>query len=233
MVKRALITGITGQDGALLAELLINKGKLLAPEKELSHEIIQVEKVTSITKILENFKIDKSKHFILENQQIFDAAGDGIKAGAFGYSEEAPEQQDGKYVGKIEEIVFPSWSGFLIPKELVVGAKLKPEPKVDPLIPGNFRYKIHASDVEKILEILSQLSILSLDAQLEKNFHATLEFKDTSISITSKLDNTDEMKSLLNTLKSRGYSGEGLLTISSDTDVSKDLKKWEDDFEQE
>ena len=89
-------------------ELLINKGKLLAPEKELSHEIIQVEKVTSITKILENFKIDKSKHFILENQQIFDAAGDGIKAGAFGYSEEAPEQQDGKYVGKIEEIVFPS-----------------------------------------------------------------------------------------------------------------------------
>ena len=218
---------------AMIIELLINKGKLLAPEKELSHEIIQVEKVTSITKILENFKIDKSKHFILENQQIFDAAGDGIKAGAFGYSEEAPEQQDGKYVGKIEEIVFPSWSGFLIPKELVVGAKLKPEPKVEPLIPGNFRYKIHASDVEKILEVLSQLSILSLYAQLEKNFHATLEFKDTSISITSKLDNTDEMKSLLNTLKSRGYSGEGLLTISSDTDVSKDLKKWGDDFEQE
>ena len=218
---------------AMIIELLINKGKLLPPEKELSHEIIQVEKVTSITKILENFKIDKSKHFILENQQIFDAAGDGIKAGAFGYSEEAPEQQDGKYVGKIEEIVFPSWSGFLIPKELVVGAKLKPEPKVEPLIPGNFRYKIHASDVEKILEVLSQLSILSIDAQLQKNLQATLEFKDTSISITSKLDNTDEMKSLLNTLKSRGYSGEGLLTISSDTDVSKDLKKWGDDFEQE
>ena len=139
----------------------------------------------------------------------------------------------GYYVGKIEEIVFASWSGFLIPKELVVGAKLKPEPRVEPLIPGNFRYKIRASDVEKILEILSQLSILSLDAQLQKNFHTTLEFKDTSISITSKLDNTDEMKSLLNTLKSRGYSGEGLLTISSDTDVSKDLKKWGDDFEQE
>ncbi len=114
-----------------------------------------------------------------------------------------------------------------------MGAKLKPEPKVEPLIPGNFNYKIRASDVEKILEVLSQLSILSLDAQLEKNFHATLEFKDTSISITSKLDNTDEMKSLLNTLKSRGYSGEGLLTISSDADVSKDLKKWGADFEQE
>ncbi len=115
----------------------------------------------------------------------------------------------------------------------MVGAKLKPEPEVEPLIPGNFRYKIRASDVEKILEILSQLSILSIDAQLQKNLQATLEFKDTSISITSKLDNTDEMKSLLNTLKSRGYSGKGLLTISSDTDVSKDLKNWEDDFEQE
>lgn len=218
---------------AMIIELLNNKGKLLAPEKELNHEIIQVEKVTSITKIFENFKIDKSKHFILEPQQIFNAAGDGVKAGAFGYSEEAPEQQDGKYVGKIGEIVFASWSGFLIPKELVVGAKLKPEPEVEPLIPSNFRYKIRASDVEKILEVLSQLSILSLDAQLQKNFHATLEFKDTSISITSKLDNTDEMKSLLNTLKSRGYSGEGLLTISSDTDHSKDLKKWGDDFEQE
>ena len=218
---------------AMIIELLNNKGKLLAPEKDLSHEIIQVEKVTSITKILENFKIDKSKHFILENQQIFNAAGDGVKVGAFGYSEEAPEQQDGKYVGKIEETVFPSWGGFLIPKELVVGAKLKPEPKVEPLIPGNFNYKIRASDVEKILEVLSQLSILSLEAKLEKNFHATLEFKDTSISITSKLDNTDEMKSLLNTLKSRGYSGEGLLTISSDADVSKDLKKWGADFEQE
>ena len=218
---------------AMIIELLNNKGKLLAPEKELSHEIIPVEKVTSITKILENFKIDKSKHFILEPQQIFNAAGDGVKAGAFGYSEEAPEQQDGKYVGKIEEVVIASWSGFLIPKELVVGAKPKPGPRVEPLIPSNFRYKIRASDVEKILEVLSQLSILSLDAQLQKNLHVTLEFKDTSISITSKLDDTEEMKSLLNILKSRGFSGKGLFTISSDTDVSKDLKNWEDDFEQE
>ena len=70
-----------------------------------------------------------------------------------------------------------------------------------------------------------------MDAELQTSLHTNLEFKDTSISISSKLSNRDDIKSLLNTLKSKGFSGEGLLTISSDTDLSKDLKKWDTDFE--
>ena len=36
MAKRALITGVTGQDGALLSELLINKGYLVYGVKRRS-----------------------------------------------------------------------------------------------------------------------------------------------------------------------------------------------------
>ena len=215
----------------MVIELLGNKGKLLSPEKALNYEIIKVDSLTSVTNVFENFKIDKSKHFILENQQIFNAIADGVLSGAFGYSFEKPEEQNGKFVGKIKESVSVSWSGYLIPKELVVGAKVEEEVKPEPITPSEFTYKIRCEDVEKTIDSISQIGILVLEAELQTNLHTSLEFKDTSISISSKLSNREDIKSLLNTLKSKGFSGEGLLTISSDTDLSKDLKKWGTDFE--
>jgi len=214
----------------MVIELLKNKGKLLDPQKELNHDIIKFEKTAEIAKILENFKIDKSKHFILENQQIFNAVKVGIQQGVFGYSGELVEK-DGKYVGKIKEYVEPSWTGFLIAKELVLSTKAKIEEEPEPELPSNFRYKINATDIEKTLEVLSQLTILSLDAKMDKTFQTTLQFEDTTISISSKLTKSDEIKSLLNSLKSKGYSGEGILTISSDIDLQNDFKKWDTTFE--
>ena len=66
---------------------------------------------------------------------------------------------------------------------------------------------------------------------MDKTFQTTLQFEDTTISISSKLTKPDEIKSLLNSLKSKGYSGEGILTINSDIDLQKDFKKWDTPFE--
>lgn len=214
----------------MIIELLQNKGKLLNPQKDLNHDIIQFEKIAELAKILENFKIDKSKHFILENQQLFNAVRDGIKEGAFGYSNELIEK-DGKYVGKIKENIDPSWTGFLIEKELVLSSKLEIKKEPEPKLPSNFGYRIHVTNIEKILDVISQLSILSLDAKMNKTFETTLHFDDTSISISSKLSKSDEIRSLINSLKSKGYVGEGLLTINSDIDLQNDFKKWDTSFE--
>ena len=43
----------------------------------------------------------------------------------------------------------------------------------------------------------------------------SLKKEDTSLSITSELENTSEIISLLGSLEAKGYAGEGTLTITS------------------
>ena len=47
-MKVALITGITGQDGSYLAELLLNKGYEVHGIKEKHHQLIQKELIIYI-----------------------------------------------------------------------------------------------------------------------------------------------------------------------------------------
>ena len=48
MIKKALITGITGQDGAYLAELLLEKGYEVHGIKRRSSLLILIELIISI-----------------------------------------------------------------------------------------------------------------------------------------------------------------------------------------
>ena len=221
----------------MVVERLKQQGKLLDPTKELSSDIIRFEDTIVITKILSSFKVDKSKHFILENQQIFDAVKDGIQSGMFGYAETL-DKKDGKYSAIINKnISHLSWEGFLVQKELVqnktenpievegFGEIKKPEPQ------NSFKYKINIQNMKKNIVIFQQLSILGLNTTIQKIFEVTVKLGDTSIIITSNLEKQPNVTSLLKLLESKGYNGEGVLTISSNIDLQKDFKKMNMEFE--
>ena len=218
----------------MVVECLQKKGKLLDPTVNLSHDIIKFKDTINITKILNSFKIDKSKHFILENQQIFNAVKDGIQNGEFGYAETL-DKKDGKYLATINENITPSWEGFLIQKELVYVStkmsKIKQEIEREKLeLQNNFKYQIATHNIQKNMEILDQLSILDINITLQKRFETTIIFGDTTISIITNLEKQSDIQSLLKLLKSKEYDGEGIFTIRSNIDLQNDFKKWKTEF---
>ena len=56
MSKKALITGITGQDGSYLAELLIDKGYEVHGIKRRSHRLILKKLITFMKTLIRNQK---------------------------------------------------------------------------------------------------------------------------------------------------------------------------------
>lgn len=218
----------------MVVECLQKKGKLLDPTVNLSHDIIKFKDTINITKILNRFKIDKSKHFILENQQIFNAVKDGIQNGEFGYAETL-DKKDGKYLATINENITPSWEGFLIQKELVYVStkmsKIKQEIEREKLeLQNNFKYQIATHNIQKNMEILDQLSILDINITLQKRFETTIIFGGTTISIITNLEKQSDIQSLLKLLKSKEYDGKGIFTIRSNIDLQNDFKKWKTEF---
>lgn len=221
---------------SMVIDRLARQGKMMNPKDSLNHDIIKLDDTCIISGILDRFKSDKSKHFILENQQIFDAVRDGIRNGAFGYAESL-EDKDGKYVGVIGKDVPVSWSGHLIPKDLVMSrtepAPVAPGPSPEPdgksegrQTPIGFECRIKVKDVGQTLEVLDKLSIECIETNMTKKLEITLSAKDTSVTISTGLERQPDVKSLLKMLRSKEYEGGGFLIICSNTDLRNVFEEW-------
>lgn len=223
----------------MMVEKLKKQGKLMDPESELNHDIIRIDGVTTVAKILESFRVDRSKQFVLDNKQIFDAVVDGIKEGAFGYATEKEKNDDGNYIGTIGRDVDLSWDGLLIPRDLLHVREEKPDGQdekdpsdvKEPDLRSSFRYELQLHDTENALKALDHIGILGMNATIDrKDLNITMHMDDTSITIVSRLEKSSEIKSLLKSLESKGYDGEGKLTINSGVDLQKEFNKQDVEF---
>lgn len=104
---------MTGQTiGELVREFLRNKGKLIPV---LGHDAIMVESIKNVGEIHNEFVSDKRKKFLEDVGSIIDAVHDGVKKGAFGYSDHVTES-DVVHAGIIDTDTKVRYSGFIINK---------------------------------------------------------------------------------------------------------------------
>lgn len=230
-IRLEQISIMEAQDGNLtqmIVERLKKQGKLMDPTSDLNSDIIRIDGVTTMSKILAKFKTDKSKQFILENKQIFNAVKDGIKNGSFGYAK-TNDENNGKYLGIINKDVEPSWEGYLIPKDLVyedkkIESDTNESQTKETQKPQRFVYEKNLPDIKNILVYLDKISIHGMEGEIQKkDLHIKVSTDDTSISIDSRLGKPSDIKSLLKLLESKGYCGEGMLAVISDVDLQKEL----------
>jgi len=81
--------------------------------------------------------------------------------------------------------------------------------------------------LNEALEHLNKLKVLSVGRALDMRISISLiNESEDKVSIESKLKKLGELESLLNVLRSKGYSGNGEITVSSKEDLSEDLKRY-------
>jgi len=217
---------------SIILRLLKENGKLL---EDPTYDVIELDKVTSLEKILESFRMDKSRHFILENNKIFDAISDGIREGAFGYAVNLVRSGE-KYEGLIGQTPGTlSWSAFVIPKNMLVEQPDGPRPPPPPPPPPkpNFKYVIKTADIAKTEYAISVLTVIGNDMVESNMLETNLDHNGTRVSVKSELNSLTDIQSLLSTMKSRHYDGSGTLRITSQVDLSGEFKKNDQEYEVE
>ncbi|MEN3052978.1 MAG: DUF499 domain-containing protein [Candidatus Methanosuratincola petrocarbonis] len=180
------------------------------------------------------YRTDRRKPFILCGAVVLDAVRNGVREGLFGYARELVEK-DGKYVAKPREEVFSvDWEGWIIKPDLVYveekkerekekEEERKPWPPPEPL----YNYRFECKSLNEALEHLNKLKVLSVGRALDMRISISLiNESEDKVSIESKLKKLGELESLLNVLRSKGYSGNGEITVSSKEDLSEDLKRY-------
>lgn len=211
----------------MVIKLLQDKGKTFDPEEKLSSDIIQFGDTVKMTEIHDRFKIDRSRHFILDNKQMFDAIKQGIIDNVFAYSSEL-KNEDGMYVIDASTSQEISWNGYLIKKDLVVQPDSKPKPYVPPPTPTPSSLhicRIQSNNLEHVLSMIKQfLAYKTNYNEPTSKCDISLKKEDTNLSITSGLERTSEVISLLNSLEAKGYTGKGTLTITSTEKPHNDFK---------
>ena len=125
------ITETGGNLTGMVVRLLQDKGKTFAPEEKLSPDIIRFDDTAKVTEIHDAFKTDRSRHFILDNKQIFDAIKQGMADNVFAYSNELKKKGD-KYVVDASASQELTWDGHLIKSDLVVQDGDVPPPPPPP-----------------------------------------------------------------------------------------------------
>ena len=210
----------------MVINLLQDKGKTFDPGVSLTPDIIQFDNTSKITEIHDAFKIDRSKHFILDNKQMFDAITKGITDNVFAYSTELKKEGD-MYIIRNDTTQEVSWGGYLIKKDLIqTGSDTPPPPPPPPPPPSDLHVcHMRADNIENVLSIIRQfLACKTNYDNLVSMFDISLEKEDTSLSIKSGLKSTSEMISLLNSLESKGFTCHGTLTIRSTKNPIDDFK---------
>ena len=225
----------------MIVERLVRQGKMMDPSKDFSHDVIRFDEQTKIvSNILDGFRKDKSRHFVLDNTTIYNAVIDGVREGVFGYARTL-EEVDGKYrgtIGKAADVSWSGfWSGFLINKDLVLVEDPEPQDDGDDntstesteshptSISNQFRYGIKTNDIQQTLETIDHLSILSMNNEFAQRLKTEIKLDDTSVSIDTTLQKQEEVKSLLKSLGSKNYTGSGYFTVSSSADLKDNFKE--------
>lgn len=223
----------------MVLSLLRRRGKLvdsLSPSVILDilraegarREKIQVKDVFNL------FRTDRRKPFILSGSVVLDAIRNGVRQGMFGYARELVEK-DGKYLARFREEVFDvSWDGWVIDPEFIYVKKeeeeKKPkekEPEIGPSPPKIYTYNLECSSLDEVVDSLMKLKVLSVGRSLDVNLNLSLSNdSEDNVVISSKLKKPGDLESLLNVLKSKGYSGGGSFRISSLEDLGEEFKKY-------
>ena len=137
-LRRDQISTIT-EAGSNLTDMVIrllqDKGKTFGPEEKLSPDIIRFGDTAKVMEIHDAFKTDRSRHFVLDNKQIFDAIKQGIADTIFAYSSELKKEGD-RYVVDPRASQELSWDGHLIRMDLVVPGGPDPSPLPATLSPS-------------------------------------------------------------------------------------------------
>lgn len=220
---------------------LRKQGKLVEElEPAVIQDILEAEKIEKrirVEEIYDLFKSDRRKPFILDGSVLLNAIKRGTQQGLFGYAEELIEKE-GRYVASLKSPDI-KWEGWIISREAVyveVREQEKSEekrPVIEPsqiqqqIQPKLYDYNLRCRDLDEVLDLLKKLRILTIGRNLNMKLELSLsnDSGDT-MSITSKLKRISELESLLNTLKSIGYFGSGVLLISSQEDLSEELEKY-------
>jgi predicted AAA+ superfamily ATPase len=223
----------------MVLSLLRKRGKLvdnLSPSAILDvlrpngaeKEKIQVKDVYNL------FRTDRRKPFILSGSVVLDAVKSGVRQGLFGYSRELVEKE-GKYLARFKTEVFDvSWEGWIINPEAIYFKKEEEEEKRGKekegggwTPPPHYIYNLECGSLDEVVENLMKLKVLSVGRSLDVRLSLNLSNdSEDSIVIDSKFRKPSELESLLNILKSKGYSGNGSFRISSQEDLSEEFKKY-------
>jgi hypothetical protein len=222
--------------------LLRRRGKLvdnLAPSAILDilraegaeKEKIQVKDVYTL------FRTDRRKPFILSGSVVLDAVRNGVRQGMFGYARELVEKE-GRYLARFKEEVFDvNWEGWIINPEAIYVKKEEGEEKkrkekeprivVGPQPPPLYTYNLECNSLDEVVENLMKLKVLSVGRSLDVKLSLNLSNdSEDNVTVSSKLKKPGDLESLLNILKSKGYSGGGSFRISSQEDLSEEFKKY-------
>ena len=243
-----LIT-ITKQDNITEAvrSFLREKGKLverLEPSVilDIMKDEINEDKI-NVEEVYDRFMKDKRKPFILKGEVIIEAIREGVRKGLFGYVKE----QDGKYV-RSDNI---EWEGYIVSKDAInelvgvsidtsigrgVDSSINRSAPIDSGVKSasiedytmqmpTYRYKIECKSWDEIINNINVLTVIITETDVMLDVSANND-KEDEITIKSKLKNREEIKTILNDLKRRGYSGSGYFIINSKKDLSNEFDRY-------
>ncbi|MEM2579391.1 MAG: DUF499 domain-containing protein [Desulfurococcaceae archaeon] len=224
----------------LKAEDVINPDNIKEIVEQHNREYITVKEIHDI------FMRDRSKPFILNALSINKGIEKGVKEGLFGYATKL-DYREGKYIAEINrEGIQINLEGYIIRKEYVYDKKaiidknnedrhadddraarldyynnvekqiLIPKPK--------YQYRLSIDSIDDCVKLLTKILLLS--KEIGKELEISLTKGNDHITITSRLERVNELKSLIQQLKSLNYMGKGELTLTStDKDLSKELNE--------
>lgn len=150
---------------------------------------------------------------------VYNAIKEGVKQGIFGYADNLKEKE-GKYEAVINEYVEPKMKGYLIKKEFIQTRKDSVTPS-----PKHYIFSLNIPTIDDCTKILAKLMLLDLNNRVDKHLKLSLRKSNNEITINNILDSINELKSILQQLKSLGYNGKGELTLKSEDDIGNELKR--------